>query len=44
MVLIESCKGILLASVEIHRWGPIPNEFTDDQVIMLGWLYDSIAE
>jgi len=28
-------KGILLSSMEIHRWVPIPNEFIADQVIML---------
>lgn len=30
--------------MEIHWWGPIPDEFIVDQVSMLGWLYDSIAE
>lgn len=44
MVLTESCERILLASVEVHRWGPIPNEFMADQVTMLVWLYDSVAE
>lgn len=44
MVLIESCQGISLASMEIHISGPIPNEFIADWVIMLGWLCDSVAE
>lgn len=44
MVLTESYKGIFRASMELHRWDNVTNEFIAEQIIMLVWLGDSIAE
>lgn len=44
MVLAESCKGIFCAPIELHWWDNVTNEFIAEQMIMLVWLGDSIAE